>query len=130
MRKMTLGLAVVVALLAGCGSTPDTPEETPTTTAATTAEVDRTSDLQAAIDNPEVVTKAVETEHGRLTIETSIVDDREDGGDDATQAITICEAGKALLDAPEPYVAVMEDDGTSFVIAGHPAYGAECTEIP
>ena len=130
MRNKTLGLAVVTALLAGCGSTPDTPEETPATAAATTAEVDRTSDIQAALDNPEVVTKAVETEPGRLTIETNIVDDREDGGDDAAQAIAICEAGKALLDTTDPYVSVMEADGTSFVIAGHPAYGAECTEIP
>ena len=84
MRNKTLGLAVVTALLAGCGSTPDTPEETPATAAATTQ------------PKPSPYAKQVKHSLTRL----------------------------------DPYVSVMEADGTSFVIAGHPAYGAECTEIP
>lgn len=138
-KKLVGGIVVVVAGIAVIANLPSEtePEAAPTTQVTTIAaspsfaEQDVTADLQeAAPDQADLVTAATATEPGRLQIDTTIVDDRDNGGDDADDALALCNAGLTLLDVDSPYVAVMENDGTNFVIAGHPSYGDECTEIP
>ena len=79
------------------------------------------------------VASVEEVEPGRLTVSTSIVDPR--GANDspaAKEAIAICKASVSLLKANgvgKPYVAVLESDGTHFVLYGHPAYPHGCTEV-
>lgn len=93
---------------------------------------DRTVDFATANANAVwvgQVKSATETEPGRMTIETGIVDPRgADGSEAARTAIAICEAAVAIF-GPN-YVAVMEDDGTHFVLYGHPSVpkGA-CAEV-
>lgn len=74
------------------------------------------------------VTGAEETEPGRVAISTSIIDPREvDGGESAAQAIALCERALAI-DGVERVV-VFENDGSTFVVAGHPSYGPDCIEV-
>lgn len=138
-KKLVGGIVAVVVGVAVIANLPSDkePEAAPTTQVTTIApspsftEQDLTADLQeAAPDQADLVTAATVTEPGRLQIDTTIVDDRDNGGDDADDALALCNAGLTLLDVDDPYVAVMEEDGTHFVIAGHPSYGNECTEIP
>jgi hypothetical protein len=70
-----------------------------------------------------------EIEPGRIRIYTSVVDPQTASGSEAAvTAIAICESAVALF-GPS-YVSVLEDDGTSFVLYGHPSVpeGA-CTEV-
>ncbi|MGP9034897.1 hypothetical protein ACT17S_17730 [Glutamicibacter mysorens] len=77
----------------------------------------------------EAITKAEETEPGRISVETSLVDPRgEDGSAEAKQAIEICEAAAGLDGVT--YVSVLEEDGTNWVLFGHPAVPeGECAEV-
>jgi hypothetical protein len=113
-------------------STP-TPSASPTPTASPTPSptptaaplIDQLRET-AGLDG-EAITNAEEPQPGWLDIETSIVDPRGDNGSlQAIQAIQICEAGKYL---GYERVNVFESDGTHFVLAGHPTYGPECTEV-
>jgi ABC-type Fe3+-hydroxamate transport system substrate-binding protein len=135
-----VAIAALVVALAGCGSS--SPEAEPTTTTArettTTTTVaespDRTADLKArgaGTSWAAKVTRAVQPEPGRLTVETSIVDPRSAGSAEAAEAIAICNAGVALLqddDVDDPKVTVAEADGSTFVVYGHPSYPGGCSE--
>lgn len=78
------------------------------------------------------VTSVDEGEQGRLTIETSIVDPRgEDGSPAARTALKVCRAAVSYLKddgTAEPYVAVREDDGTTFAVASPAVDGGGCSE--
>ncbi len=148
-NKAIPATAVATALLlTGCaastppaGTAPATPAGT--TTASQTAaapeslpsvpvDVDMTADFTTANAGAAWVGKiksATATEPGRITIETSIVDPRgADGGEPARTALAICESAVAIF-GPS-HVAVMEDDGTHFVLFGHPSVPAgACTEV-
>ena len=93
---------------------------------------DKTADFKTAKKNAPWLGKiksVTETEAGRIRIETSLVDPRgADGGEEAKSAITICESVVSLF-GPS-YVSVLEDDGTNFVLFGHPSVprGA-CAEV-
>lgn len=140
----TLGAVLVIGALAGCGS------ETTTDTTATAVEQapradpapvpnrgDLTADLRSANRSAgwlETITAVVETEPGRVEVRTTIVDPRgDDGSPAARQAIAVCEAAVDLLTergAKKPYVSVMEEDGTTFVLFGHPMVpDGECGEV-
>lgn len=71
------------------------------------------------------VTDVEETEPGRWQIHTSIEDPRGDDGtsEEAQQAVAICEKAVELGASK---VSVMESNGTTFVLYGHPSYGDTC----
>ncbi|WP_163185912.1 hypothetical protein [Cellulosimicrobium sp. SL-1] len=122
-------LALSLTLSACSGDAPDEATAAPATetspAAETSAAVDRTADVQAAAGD--VVTKATETEPGRIEVETTIADPRGDaGGAEGQSAIAVCEAVKGL---GAEHVSVLEADGSTFVVAGHPSYGEACTEV-
>ncbi len=140
---LTLGIAAL--LLTGCSSsTPQAAPATPTQTAVSRAaaapesipsatnEPDKTADFTTANANaPWVgeIESVIETEPGRIRIATSVVDPRgANGSEAAITEIANCESAVALF-GPS-YVSVLEDDGTNFVLYGHPSVpkGA-CTEI-
>lgn len=77
----------------------------------------------------DAVTKAEESEPGRISVETSLVDPRgEDGSAEARQAIEICEAAAGIEGVT--YVSVLEKDGTSWVLFGHPSVPTgKCAEV-
>lgn len=100
---------------------------------ATVSKPDRTQQLKDA--NPgaswlDYVTTAIETEPGRVTVETTLVDPRgDDGSPEAETAIAICEAAVAL-DSTITNVTVAEQDGTSWILFGHPLVPVgECGEV-
>lgn len=80
------------------------------------------------------LTAATITEPGRLEVATTLVDPRgDDGSPEAQEAIAICEAAVSLLedqDVSDPYVSVLEDDGTTWILYGHPMVPeGECGEV-
>jgi hypothetical protein len=95
-------------------------------------EPNKTADFTTANANARWVGQiksVTETEPGRIRIETSVVDPQAaTGSEAAVTAITICESAVALF-GPS-YVSVLEEDGTSVVLYGHPSVpkGA-CTEV-
>lgn len=131
-----LPVAAVVLLLVACGSSPeedppagpDTPVPVPAETTAGFEPVDRTDEVtEGAGDDGGLVTSATETEAGRIEVATSIVDPRTEGSPEAASAVAICEAAVAV---GAEYVSVLEEDGTSFVLYGHPSVPAgECAEV-
>jgi hypothetical protein len=119
-------IAATIAL-SGC-STAAAPEAAAPAPAmsAPTAESEISTAAQALVGGP--VTAATETEPGRLQLDTTIVDPRgEDGSPEALEALDLCEQAKAIPGVT--HVSVMEADGTSFILAGHPSYGADCVEV-
>lgn len=132
--KRSLALLPVLALLlAGCASGTEsepTASPSPSETVAEVEAKDMTAEVKkAAADAGEVIVKAEETEPGRISVETSLVDPKgTDGSAEAQTAIQICEATAALDGVT--YVSVLEKDGTSFVLFGHPAVAeGECAEV-
>lgn len=112
--------AALVVLLAGCATTPAT-----SAPASPTGTVDRTADVRAVAGD--TVTSATETEPGRIEVDTTIADPRGGAGSaEAVAAIAVC---NAVLSLGVTHVTVREADGTTFVVAGHPKYGATCVEI-
>lgn len=82
--------------------------------------------VEAALASWPTVSAVTGTEPGRLEIQTSIVDPR-DGGPEAHEAIAICQAA---VDPGVASVAVLEADGTHFVLYGHPSVpSGECGEV-
>jgi hypothetical protein len=75
------------------------------------------------------IKSVTETEPGRIRIETSVADPQAaTGSEAAVTAIAICESAVALF-GPS-YVSVLEDDGTSFVLYGHPSVPkGSCTQV-
>lgn len=142
-----LATAIAALLLTGCSSS--APQTAPTTatpaqTAASqtaaapesipsaTNEPDKTADFTTANANaPWVgqIKSVTETEPGRIRVDSSVVDPRgTNGSEAAVTAIAICESAVALF-GPS-HVSVLEEDGTNFVLFGHPSEpkGA-CTEV-
>lgn len=131
MTRTTLTLPVLALLLAaglsGCatGATPDAATPAPATSAPA-ADSEIATAAQALVGGS--VTAATETEPGRLQLDTTIVDPRGDAGSsEALEALALCEQAKAIPGVT--HVSVMEADGTSFILAGHPSYGENCTEV-
>jgi hypothetical protein len=129
--RTALALPILALLLAaglsGC-STAAAPEATTTapTSAAPVAESEISTAAQALVGGS--VTAATETEPGRVQLDTTIVDPRgDDGSPEALEALDLCEQAKAITGVT--HVSVMEADGTHFVLAGHPTYGEDCTEV-
>lgn len=77
------------------------------------------------------VTSAMETEPGRLRINTTVVDPRgPNGSEPARIAVSMCNAAVATFGATYPHISIMEADGTHFVLFGHPAVPeGVCTEV-
>ncbi|MFS4506911.1 hypothetical protein ACMA46_11795 [Clavibacter sp. Sh2141] len=131
---MTRALPALPALLfaatlalSGC-STEAAPEPAASAPAASApaADSDITTAAQALVGGS--VSAATETEPGRLQLDTTIVDPRgEAGSPEAVEALDLCKQAKAIPGVT--HVSVMEADGTSFVLAGHPSYGQNCTEV-
>jgi len=138
-RLITIAAAAVTAAaLAGCSSGNDDTASSTTSSASqsTSAPVDVTAQLQSAgAGQPwaAAITSAKQTEADRVEVATSIVDPRgASGSPEAQQALAICQAAVDLLTgqgAAQPHVSVAESDGSTFVVAGNPSYGAACTEV-
>lgn len=131
MKRTYLASAFVgVTLLSACAS--PTPEP-PAMTGAAAVSIDRTADVKAELAEAAaaaaLVTRATETEPGRIEVETSIVDPRgDDSSPEAQIAVQVCEMTSKLPDVN--YVNVKEVDGTSFVLFGHPLVPeGECGEV-
>jgi hypothetical protein len=139
--------AFAAVLLTGCSSStpttaanPATPAQRPASQTAAapdsipsySTEPNKTADFATANANARWVghiKSVTETEPGKIRIDTSVVDPQAASGSEAAvTAIAICESAVALF-GPS-YVSVLEDDGTSFVLYGHPSVpkGA-CTEV-
>jgi hypothetical protein len=104
------------------------PESIPSTTTGP----DKTADFTTANANAPWVRQiksVTETEPGRIQIDTSVIDPRGANGSDAAMTgIAICESAVALFGPI--YVSVLEDDGTNFVLFGHPSVPkSACTEV-
>lgn len=133
MKHSLILIPALALLLAGCSSSATTePSETPETVKASAPEEsnDVTADVKKAAGSAgDAIIKAEETEEGRISVETTLVDPRgDDGSTEAKQAIEICEAAKDLDGIT--YVSVLEKDGTSWVLFGHPAMPkGECSEV-
>jgi len=125
--KLITPLAVAaVLLLSACSTTPATP---PVPVATVAAATDRTTDVVAVLgeDAAAAVESAEETEPGRITVHTSIVDPRTDtGSPEALLALSICAAVSNT--GSWTHVNVMEADGTHFVLYGHPSAPDTCVE--
>ncbi len=141
-RSVIATIAAAAALTAGCSSsTAENVQAAPAASDALAAaqadDVDVTADLTAAgAGQPwaALITAATRTEPGRVEVETTIIDPRggTTGSPEAQQARAVCEGALAWLQtrgAAEPKVSVMESNGTSFVLYGHPSYPGGCTEV-
>ena len=133
---LTLTAAAAALALAGCTAGPDEPAG-PATEPATAPQTepaapapsrdpeDVAADFLRELENDgEHITGIDVPEPGRLTIETDLTDPGRDTAPESLLARSICEAG-ARVDGIE-YVAVQEQDGTTWVLYGHPAFGNEC----
>jgi hypothetical protein len=91
---------------------------------------DVTPQVRAASPDLESYVKAAtSTEAGRVTVETFLVDPRGDAGsDEALLALQLCNDIVANF-AGTTNVSIMEDDGSTWVLYGHPSYGDTCTEV-
>lgn len=141
------GVAVAAAcllVLVGCAG-PAEPAQEPTTTAPATSEEAAPTPTPAPTATPVIslppvddrvaalrtvtpgVTAVEETEPGRWEIKTNITDPRsEPGSPEALSAIAACEKAVELGASK---VSVMEADGSTFVVFGHPSFGDACTEM-
>ena len=134
---MALGLALTVTACGGSEATESESSPTTATSAApAAADIDVTEEVRASASGTpwvDQVTTATLTEPGRITVETTIVDPRGDSGSPAAQqAVQVCEGVVAYLQGTgeaEPYVSVMENDGSTYVLYGHPSYPDGCTEV-
>lgn len=134
-RVLALALTSI-AVLAGCSSPAAEPKVDYDAIKSKMAEdyVDRTEAFKAANASAAwlgSVESAMETEPGRLQINTTVVDPRgPDGSEPALVALSVCNAAVASFGATYPHIKVMEADGTHFVLFGHPAVPeGVCTEV-
>jgi hypothetical protein len=134
---LSLGLGLTITACGG-GDSKDA-EAASTTASATDPTVntaDVTNEVRASASGAawtDTITTATLTEPGRITAETTITDPRgADGSPAAQQAIQVCEGVVAYLQGTgvaEPKVSVMESDGSTFVLYGHPSYPGGCIEV-
>lgn len=133
--RLAPGAALLAAVaLAGCSGPTEaaTAVESPSAvkTAAAAKGTDLTAQVQEAVgeDLVPLVTAATQTEPGRVEVATSITDPRTDDSTEAGQALDICTAASGMADVA--HVSVLEADGTTFVVFGHPSFPAgECSEV-
>jgi hypothetical protein len=128
----SLGLLAAITLTGCAGTTKQaSPEPQPDWFSDTqSSPIDVTPKVKEASGNlSSLIKSATETEPGRLVIKSTVVDPRGAmGSEPAQQAIKICEA----VDKAFGYdsISVMENDGTTFVLYGHPMVPAgECGEV-
>jgi hypothetical protein len=134
---LALGLTLTATACGGDEATePEAAPTTATSAAPASDDADVTEGVRASASGApwiEQVTAATLTEPGRITVETTIVDPRGDAGSPAAQqALQVCEGVVAYMQSTgeaEPYVSVMEQDGTTYVLYGHPSYPGGCTEV-
>lgn len=93
---------------------------------------DKTADFKTAKKNAPwlaTIKSVTQVEPARIRIETKIVDPGgADGSEEAKSALAICESAVTLF-GPS-YVSVLEDDGTNFVLFGHPSVpSGTCAEV-
>lgn len=116
--RVVVAAAVVAGVVSGCGGSDDVVSEAASAEASVAVfdPVDVTDDVVAAAgDLGSVITGATVVEEGRIEVATSIVDPREDGSQEAANAVAVCEAAVSVM--PDAvYVTVMEDDGTAFAV--------------
>ncbi|MCU1419882.1 MAG: hypothetical protein JWR57_1051 [Mycetocola sp.] len=127
-RVALVAVPLAFLLLAGCTAAPAS--DASDASSDSFAAVDRTGDLaEVLVETASYVEKATETEPGRLVIETKIVDPRgDDNSVEAATTVAICNAAVSL--GGIDHVSVMEADGTSFVLFGHPSVPeGTCTEV-
>lgn len=154
MKRFVLPLLAVL-LLAGCAASEPTvtvaektataspmPTVTPTATPSPTltpteppaavapVPVDVTAEVRDASPALESYVKtATSAEAGRVTVESYLVDPRgEDGSAEALLALRLCSDVVANMSGIS-YVSIMENDGSTWVLYGHPSYGNTCTEV-
>lgn len=135
--------AISVCLLSGCSApTPaptvavtstvtekPTPAPTVTVTATPAAEAPAAADVASGVRAASAnVTGVEQTEPGRWTIQTSLVDPGAgvSGSPAAKEAIRICQKAVEL---GATYVVVRDADDSSWILYGHPSYGNTCTEV-
>jgi hypothetical protein len=121
-------LLIVATLALSACSTAPAPEAAATVPASATPTAESEIATAARALTGGSVTDAAEIQPGRIQLDTTIVDPRgEDGSPEALEAIGLCEQAMAIPGVM--HVSVMEADGTTFVLAGHPSVGDECTEV-
>ena len=146
MKRFALPL-VAALVLAGCsapqpvddvdpqaGTSASSPSAKPTASTPTPAPVtstglDVTAEVKAVSPSVEsYVVSGTVTEPGRITVGTTLVDPRgENGSPEALLAIQLCDDVVSLGGISN--VSIMENDGSSWVLYGHPSYGNVCTEV-
>lgn len=114
-------MALIALGLTSCSGSPEaTPSEPPAASVSETpvASKDVTKDVQKiAKDVSELVDTATETEPGRISVETSIVDPRGgEGSEEALQAVRLCNLVVQNFDVT--HVNILEADGTTFAVYG------------
>ena len=150
MKRFALPLLAVL-LLAGCAAPEPTavsaettgtatptatmsPAPTPTSEIAPAevapAPVDMTAEVRDASPPLESYVKsATSSEAGRVSVESSLVDPRGDNGSaEAVLALQLCNDVVANMSGVS-YLSIMENDGTTWILYGHPGYGSTCTEV-
>lgn len=148
MKRFAL-LLLAVLLLAGCAApeptivyvettvtaTPTpavTPTPTPTAPAAAVAPAPadvtgKVRDASPALES--YVKSATSSEAGRVVVESFLVDPRgENGSAEALLALRLCSDVVANMSGVS-YVSIMENDGSTWILYGHPSYGSTCTEV-
>jgi hypothetical protein len=134
---LSLGLGLTVTACGGGDSSGAEAASATASAADPTGNIaDVTNEVRASASGAswaDTVTTATLTEPGRITAETTITDPRgADGSPAAQQAIQVCEGVVAYLQGTgvaEPKVSVMEGDGSTFVLYGHPSYPGGCVEV-
>lgn len=131
MRRLSPLTAVpllAVLALVGC-SAPVDPVPVASAAPADPA-VDATADVEAAVGETlaPLVFGATRTTEGRVEVATSLIDPRSDGSQEGLDAVAICDALAGLEGVT--YVSVLESDGTTFAVFGHPSFPAgKCSEV-
>lgn len=130
-RLITLAGVPLFAVLTLTGCSP--PAADPVSTASTEptdTPADATSTVQTAVGDTlaPLVLAATRTPAGRIEVTTSLIDPRSDGSQEGLDAVAICETLAALEGVT--YVNVLEVDGTTFAVFGHPSFPrGKCSEV-
>lgn len=89
---------------------------------------DLASQVNSALAGNPHVTEVKSPEEGRVEIDTDLVDPRTDNSAEAQQAKDICKTAVGV--GGVTYVSVKEQDGTNWILYGHPLVPkGECGEV-